>query len=206
MISFPQPLTQVTRLKTSSRRSTAAKPGRKQASPRKKTAPTRTANLDNAIHDYEEALKLFTRKEFSKAAHLFEAVIKEHPGEREVCDRARMYLSVIRSQSAGGGQKTKDQDLYYLGVIASNDGRLDDAAALFERVTRQDPRSDKAWYGLAAVAAQKGDRDAAVSSLRKALELNPSNRVHALNDPELDGLREDPEFMGLLGKQAERGA
>lgn len=191
-------------MKTTSRsKSTATKP-KKPAPPRKKAPVVRTANLDKAIKEYEEALKMMGRKDFGKAARLFDAIIKEHPAEREVCDRARIYLSVCRSHAPAGVQKTKgSDDPYYLGVIAANDGRLEEAADLFEKVLRQDPQSDKALYALATVCGMKGDAAGATDHLRRAIALNPANKIQALNDSDFDALRENAEFMAMLGKTPE---
>lgn len=191
-------------MKTTSRsKSTATKP-KKPTPPRKKPPVVRTANLDKAIKEYEDALKMMGRKEFAKAAHLFDAIIKEHPAEREVCDRARIYLSVCRSHAPAGAQKTRgSDDPYYLGVIATNDGRLDEAAELFERVLRQDPKSDKTLYALATVCGMRGDAAGATDHLRKAIALNSANRIQALNDSDFDVLRENAEFMAMLSKTPE---
>jgi tetratricopeptide (TPR) repeat protein len=164
----------------------------------------RTANLDRAIKEYEEALKVMGRKDYAKAAHLFEAIIKEFSAEREVCDRSRVYLSVCRRHAGGSAQKARaSDDPYYLGVIAANDGRLDEAVDLFEKTLRQDPRSDRALYALASICGMRQDVTGAVDHLRKAIDLNPANKVYALNDSDFDPLRGDVEFMGLLGRDPE---
>jgi len=191
-------------LKTSTRRSTAAKSAKKAAPARKKAPPARTANLDRAIKDYEEAVKLIARKEYGRAAHLFEAVIKAYPTEREVMDRSRMYLAICKSHSAGAAPKPKSSDEhYYLGVIASNDGRLDEAVEMFDKAVKLDSGSDKALYALASACAMKGDGAAASEHLAKAIELDPRNRTLAINDSDFDSIREDPEFASLVGGQAQ---
>ena len=194
-------------MKTSSRRSTATKVGRKPAPPKKKASPARTANLDKAIKDYEEALKLFWKKDYAKAAHLFEAIIRDYPTEREVGDRSRMHLSVCRQQTASSAPKPKTpEDLYLHGVIASNEGRLEEAADLFDNMIRTDPGSDKGYYALATVCSLRNDSAGAITRLSRAIALNAKCRVQALNDTDFDSLREDPEFMALLGKAPEGGA
>ena len=192
---------------SSSRRSTAAKGSRKPEPAKKKTAPVRTANLDKAIKDYEDALKLFAKKEFSKAATLFEAVIRDYPIEREVGDRSRIYLTVCRARTATTTVKPKTAEDFYLhGVVASNEGRLEEAADFFDKMVQMDSRSDKGHYALAAVSSLRNDRPGAVASLSRAIEINPRNKVQALNDTDFDPLREDAEFMALLGKPPEVGA
>ena len=144
------------------------------------------------------------RREYARAAHQFEAIIKEFPIEREVCDRSRVYLNVCKSHTAGAAQQKKGvEDPYYLGVIAVNDGRLDDAAELFERMTKQHPESDKAWYALAAIMGLRSDATGAIATLGKAIDLNAANRAYALNDADFDSLRDHSGFMEMLGKTPE---
>lgn len=192
-------------MKTTPRsRSTSTKPSRKPAPPKKKAPVVRTANLDRAIKEYEEAHRVMGRKDYAKAAHLFEAIIKEFSTEREVCDRSRIYLSVCRKHAGSPAQKVRaSEDPYYLGVIATNDGRLDEAVDLFEKALRQDPHSDRALYALASISGMRQDIAGTIDHLRKAIDLNPANKVYALNDPDFDPLRSDVAFMGLLGREPE---
>lgn len=166
----------------------------------------RTAVHEKAIQDYEDALKLFQKKEYAKAIPAFEAVVRDYPTEREVADRARMRMKFAREQMApAGSSKPNPAADYYLGVIAANDGRLAEAAELLERASRGEA-GDRASYALAAVCSLQGDRAGAISHLKHALSMSPSSRTLALNDPDFDGLRDDPEFMSLLGKMPEGGA
>jgi len=191
-------------LKTSVRKSSSSKSRKTTSPPKKKAPPTRTASLDKAIADFDQAVKVFSREDYSKAAALFDAIIGEYPSEREICDRARVYGSVCRVRTAGAQPKPKGaEELYYQGVVAANDGRLDDAVGLLEQAAKVEPDNDKVHYQLGAVCGLKHDTASAIAHLARAIELNPSNRVHALNDADFDGLREDAQFMGLLGKEPE---
>jgi len=194
-------------LKTSIRKSSSSKAKKSTSPPKKKAPPARTASLDKAIAGFEQAIKAFSKEDYAKASSLFDAIISEYPTEREICDRARVYGSICKSRMQGQASRPKGaEDLYYHGVVAANDGRLDDAASLFEQAIKDDPADDKAHYQLAAVCGLRNDLEGAVTSLAKAIELNPANRIHALNDADFDGLHEDAKFMGLLGKEPEGAA
>jgi len=191
-------------LKTSIRKSSSSKSKKTASPPKKKAPPTRTASLDRAIADFDQAVKAFSKEDYTKAAQAFDAIIGEYPAEREICDRARVYGNICRVRSAGEGPKPKGaEDLYYHGVVAANDGRFDEAVAFLEQAAKVEPDNDKVYYQLSAVCGLKNDTAAAITHLARAIELNPSNRVYALNDADFDGLREDAQFMGLLGKEPE---
>jgi quercetin dioxygenase-like cupin family protein len=60
------------------------------------------------------------------------------------------------------------------------------------------PESGSLHYNLACLEALGRRRDAALASLRKALELRPEVTEWAREDPDLESLRDDPEFRALV--------
>ena len=86
-----------------------------------------------------------------------------------------------------------------MGVVQLNAGQLEQAAGHFERALVLDGHSDKAEYGLAAAHALRHDREKALLHLKRSIERNPENRIFAANDSDLESLRDDPEFLDLLG-------
>lgn len=189
-------------MKTTARKSTAARAKKASPPPKAKSAPLRTADHEKALRDYEDALKAFGRKDYSKAVSMFEAVIRDYPTEREIADRCRIYQGVARARGGPGTARPRDAEgHYYQGVIASNEGNLDEAAEHFERAVKMSPEMDKAWYAAAVVCAQRKDRAGALANLQRAVSISTkANRVAALNEPEFEWLREDAEFMAVLGK------
>jgi len=69
---------------------------------------------------------------------------------------------------------------------------------MFEESLAGDPGSDKILYAIAAVRALKGDRGGAIDYLRKAVAADDRNRIYALNDPDFDSIRDEPEFIDLV--------
>ena len=194
-------------MKTSSRKSTASKVKKTPLAAAKKVAPVRTASHEKAIADYEAALKSFSRKDYAKAISLFEAVIEEYPIEREVCDRSRTYIAVGRARTASATPRLKEaDDYYYQAVLRANEGRLEEASGLLEKLLKMAPDSDRGHYAMASVCSLRDDRAGALAGLAKAITLNPANRTIALNDSDFDALRDDAEFMRLLGKVPEEMA
>lgn len=65
--------------------------------------------------------------------------------------------------------------LHYLGFLAHQVGRNDDALALMQRAARLSPRNPVYHSNLAEVYRAMGSADAAIQSYREALRLNPSD-------------------------------
>jgi hypothetical protein len=60
------------------------------------------------------------------------------------------------------------------------------------------PDSASLHYNLACLEAVVGRRDAALASLRNALELRPEVAAWARDDQDFESLRDDPEFRALV--------
>ena len=59
------------------------------------------------------------------------------------------------------------------------------------------PESASLHYNLACLEAIQGHSDAALASLRRAVELAPDAARWARDDEDLASLRDDPEFRAL---------
>jgi tetratricopeptide (TPR) repeat protein len=80
-----------------------------------------------------------------------------------------------------------------------NRGNYDGAISYFRQSLDKNKNADYVYYSLAASQALKNDVNAAVESLRKAIELNEDNRVYAKNDPDFDPLHTHKDFTDLVG-------
>ena len=81
-------------------------------------------------------------------------------------------------------------------LIRSNPQR---AREILEEGLRVHPEAGGIYYNLACVEAVDGNRDAALSALRAAIERRPEAAEWARDDEEFESLREDPEFRALAG-------
>jgi len=54
----------------------------------------RRSRSEQAVSQFERALRALHRQDHAKARELFDAVIKDFPDEVEVVERARTYLAV----------------------------------------------------------------------------------------------------------------
>lgn len=148
---------------------------------------------------FEAAHKEFSRGHFAEARSLFRSLVEKYPAVSEVTARARTYLAVADSRLRTDMTLPRDADsLYDRGVIELNRGEYVAAQELFERALRREPEAAHIHYGLAATRARLGAIDTALKSLERALDLQPSLRIRAQRDQDLNPLRSDPDFEQLV--------
>ena len=176
-------------------------PVRKQPLP---PPPQPTFEEAAALTAFESAHKEFTRGRFAEARSQFRSLIEKYPSVSEVAARARTYLAVSEARLRTDLTPPRDADsLYDRGVIELNRGDYVAAQELFERALKREPEAAHIHYGLAATRARLGAIDAALRSLRSALDLQPKLRIRAQRDLDLTSLRTDPEFDQIVFPPAE---
>jgi Tfp pilus assembly protein PilF len=156
---------------------------------------------------YERGLQALQRRDFATSAEMLRNVIERYPDERELLERARLYLKVCERELEPKGPTPKTPDEWvYAGTVALNAG--DEATALrhLQRAITDDPRHDHAHYMLATIASKRGDVAGALEHLRQAVSLNPENRSLARQDPELESLRERGDFKSITEAPAPEAA
>lgn len=161
--------------------------------------PQPTHDEAAALKAFEAAHKEFSRGHFAEARNLFRVLVERYPTVSEVAARSRTYLAVAESRLRADMTLPRDADsLYDRGVIELNRGEYVAAQELFERALRREPEAAHIHYGLAATRARLGAIDTALKSLERALDLQPSLRIRAQRDQDLNPLRSDPDFEQLV--------
>ena len=161
--------------------------------------PPRKPTYHEAVAMYERGLQALQRRDFAASAAALRTVIERYPDERELLERARLYLKVCERELEPKEPTPKTPDEWvYAATVAQNSG--DDATALkhLQRALSEDARHDHAHYLMAVAMAQRGDPATALDHLRRAIGLNPENRSRARQDQDLDVLRDDPGFRNAL--------
>jgi hypothetical protein len=75
-----------------------------------------------------------------------------------------------------------------------DEGRYDEALALFAEGLRDHPGNPALLYNLACAEARAGRRDDAIAHLREAIATGGPYAERAQTDPDFDGIRDDPGF------------
>jgi tetratricopeptide (TPR) repeat protein len=170
--------------------------------PRQKDAPgpaPRKPAYYEAIALYERGVQALQRHNYPGAAEHFRMVLERYPDERELVERARLYLRVCeRETSRQPATPTTPEERVYAATVSLNSG--DHSAALdhLNRALDDNPESDHAHYIMAVALSMRGRPETALDHLRQAIALNPENRSLARQDPDLDPLREHDNFRSVL--------
>lgn len=156
---------------------------------------------------YERGLQALQRRDFAASADALRAVIERYPDERELLERARLYLKVCERELEPREPAPKTADEWvYAATVALNAGDEANALRHLQRAVMEDARHDHAHYMMAVAFTRRNDAVSALDHLRRAVALNPENRSIARQDPELDTLREDASFRGVIETPAPAAA
>jgi Tfp pilus assembly protein PilF len=165
------------------------------------TAPpsSRKPAYYEAIALYESGVRALQKHDFEQAAAQFRTVLDKYPEEREIQERARLYLRVCERETARrpAGPQTP-QERVYAATMCLNAGDVAGALEHLQRALEEAPNSDHAHYIMAVALTMRGHFSDALEHLQLALSLNPENRSLALQDPDLEQLREHEGFAETL--------
>ncbi|HEX2444552.1 MAG TPA: tetratricopeptide repeat protein [Vicinamibacterales bacterium] len=174
-------------------------PGRPSPAPQPVPPPAPSPSHLQAVALYESGLEALQRHAFDAAAASFREVLNRYPEEREIHERARLYLKVCERQVIARPEPPRTVEERLLSAtVALNSGDFDGALSHLGRVEAEDPENDHAQYMLAVIAVARGQLPRSIEHLRRAIELNPENRGLARQDADLEPLRGDESFRALV--------
>jgi tetratricopeptide (TPR) repeat protein len=152
-----------------------------------------------ALEEFGKAVELLQKGSFKEARDRFQTIEKENTDEPSLADRSRTYAKICEQKLAPAPESPQDgEGLYLLGVMSSNNGQYDEALDLLERALQQMPDSPKVLYARASTWSLKGNAEAAVAELRRAISVDPRVRFQATNDPDFEPIREEPAFIDII--------
>lgn len=141
-----------------------------------------------------------------RTIEFYKDFIARHPGQRRAyfwlldlliddgrCPEARKYLEKMNRLG-----ESYHSDLY-LGMILEKEGKPEEAAACWERMTQKDPDNWQSWFARADRLAKRCAYAEAVTLYEKALELSPRPRF---TDP-VNAIAQLYEIQGQYEKAIE---
>ena len=166
------------------------------------------ASYIEAVTLYEQGLQAIQTRDYAAAVEALRSVLNHYPEEKELHERVRLYLNICDRQIAPRplAAPTSVEERLYAATLALNAGEYDQALGHIQAVIADQSDNDHAHYVRAVALALRGDLASALSSLIRAIELNPENRALARQDPDFDALRLDDGFRQALdaGSSASR--
>jgi tetratricopeptide (TPR) repeat protein len=161
--------------------------------------PPARSTYAEAVLTYERAMQALQGKRYRDAAHLLKTVIATYPEEKELLERAQLYLRVCeRHLTPLDATPSTPEERVYAATLAINSGDLERAVTLLAAAVAQDPSNDHAEYMLGVALAIRGHHDAAIAHLERAVALNPETRNLIAKEADLEALRQTEAIMALL--------
>ena len=110
----------------------------------------------------------------------------------------RYAEAAVEFKKARASHADPNQSLVALGVTYASSGDRVAAAKVLEELKGRATRSYVSPYGLADIYECLGDKDQALTMLKKALEERSSDLLLLATDPDFDDLRQDPRFRQMV--------
>ena len=149
------------------------------------------------LRRYEEANRLFRSQNFALAKAAFERAL-EGP-QRELTHNSRLHIAMCerRMQSAQAEFATAEENYNY-AIARLNTRDLSTSRRYFEAALAMAPNGDHIYYGLSLCCGLSGDLQGCYENLKRAIDMQPRNRLIARQDPDFNTIVQHPVFHQLL--------
>jgi tetratricopeptide (TPR) repeat protein len=161
------------------------------------TAAAPASNPPSQFSSFEAAMKLFHARQLKDARELF--VHAARGPERDVANRAQLHIAMCdrRLQTVTVNLRSAE-DHYNYGIACIKSRSLGEARTHLETSLEMSPAADHVHYALALAQALSGDLANAQQNLKRAIELEPRNRLIARQDADFAPLANQPPFDALI--------
>lgn len=148
-----------------------------------------------ALAAFGLAMKDFHKGVLDKAAVGLKAFIEKYPEERELVDRAQIYLNIALKRPRKDTVHLKDfEDHYNYAVYRVNSGDREGALKILEKASEFKKNEAKVQYLTADVLCLLGRADECLEALKKAVQKDKHFAILAQNESDFEPLWEDKRF------------
>ena len=146
---------------------------------------------------FERGIALLHKRNFRDAKEMFEKA-RRGPSA-EIAVNATTHVRMCERRLAAPAPEPKSaEERYNYAIALINLRNLEPARRHLATALEMEPRADHLHYAMGVCLALSGDPHGAYDSLKRAIELQPRNRMVARQDSDLEGISHQPLFNRLL--------
>jgi tetratricopeptide (TPR) repeat protein len=171
-------------------------PGRAAAGKMGTAVPPRAAG-PSQMQSFEEGMRLFHARHFLQASEFFLQAARGQ--DRAVTHRAALHARMCQQRLASGAPVPATPEEHYNYAIALiNSRELANAQKHLRAALEAGPTADHVLYAMATCQSLGGELQAAYENLKRAIDLQPRNRLAARQDPDFAAMADHPAFIRLV--------
>jgi tetratricopeptide (TPR) repeat protein len=160
---------------------------------------TKKNEYQKTVEAYGQAMKAFHKDDLDKTIELLNLFLEKHAKEKELVDRAKMYLSICEGKKVKKTDPLKTfEDHYHHSVYKLNMGDEEEAMKSLEKAAQMKSKEGKIPYLMAVAAIRAGNQEQCLEHLKKAVKLDESFGIMAQNEPDFESIREKEEFKQII--------
>lgn len=148
-----------------------------------------------ALAAFSEAMKEFHKGKYDKAQELLKVFIEKYDTEKELLDRAKIYLQTTQERGKKESVPPKTVDDYITSSIFKiNSGAHGEALKLLEKALEMKADEGRVYYLMADAHMLLGKADEAMECLKKAFQRDKVYRILAQNEIDFEPIWDDKKF------------
>jgi tetratricopeptide (TPR) repeat protein len=152
-------------------------------------------SFQKALAAYGQAMRSFHKENFQKASEELKLFMENHSSEKELVDRAKIYLDISKSRIKPIKMTLKTlEDYYQFGVYQLNLGEYKEALKALEKAREKEPKDGKILYLMANAYYLMGETDQCLEHLKEAVKLDKFFGILAQNETDFEELKDDKKF------------
>jgi len=153
-----------------------------------------------AVASYGKAMKAFHKGDYERANEFLQMFLDKYNSEKELVDRARIYLEICKGRQKKGMIKLETlDDFYQYGVYKINQGEYEESLKLLKKALEKNPKEGKIYYLMANAFCLLGKTKECVENLNKAIQIDEFFKVLAQNESDFEELEKNKEFRQIVG-------
>jgi tetratricopeptide (TPR) repeat protein len=167
-------------------------------------AVAQPARTPDQLEVFDSAIKLFHARKFKEARERF--LVSMRGANRGIAHKSELHVRMCdrRLEEQAVVLRTADEHYDY-AITLINERKLATARQHLMKGLEQQPEADHIYYALALCDGLSGDLYGACENLKRAIEIQPRNRIAARQDADFAGIASQPPLDRLLYPDKVRG-